>query len=164
MDKTEQLIDSTSSLRPTANPIAPAPNQSQKNLPDIIGETPSILFGGPPGNGPIDWSAVRIRKESQALNNDPETSRKIADDFNNPFSQPGSTQKLYLDLYFMYFHHRWPIFHSVTCDEESTASVLWSSLIMIGAWLDGTKGSRELAMNIHGSLVGFIFPRLVGPV
>ena len=63
-------------------------------------------------------------------------------------------------LYFSYFHHRWPIIHAPTY-RENGSNMQTESMEMIGTWLEGTLDSRNSAIAMHFSLVDRIFQQLV---
>lgn len=64
-------------------------------------------------------------------------------------------------LYFKHFHHRWPILHAPTFDEDSDPFVITASVSMIGAWLEGSKESKDLALTIHDRLMNHALQKLV---
>jgi hypothetical protein len=103
LDETMGQIEGTSDVEAVENSTITVPDNRKRGVPDIIGKNPAIVFGGPPGNGPIDWSTVRIQKDTSSPDILPATSRQVADDFKNPFPQLESVEKNYLGLYFKYF-------------------------------------------------------------
>jgi hypothetical protein len=118
-------------------------------------------------NDPIDWFSLRIVRDPPNTTNwelpygisQPNSNRGHQDLYPLP---EAATQK-YLNLYFTYFHHRWPIIHSPSFDETSHPSVVVSSMRMIGAWISGTQDSRWLATAMHERLMAHVIPQLVYP-
>jgi hypothetical protein len=102
-------------------------------------------------DGLIDWSAVKIRADVSIEDG----SRTEAE------TQPDETSKEYLELYYAHFHHRWPIIHRASLEEETSRSILLSSMAMIGAWLEGSKQSKRIALDSHELLVREALSQLV---
>jgi len=101
----------------------------------------------------LEWVlSSRIEKGS--------TSPWIRDD--DPLGLSDFLMQKYAELYFSHFHHRWPIIHSPTWQADAP-NIMASSVYMIGAWLEGTRGSKEFAISKHGRLMGHISRRLVCP-
>lgn len=65
------------------------------------------------------------------------------------------------EIYFKYFHDRWPILHFDTFG-ETDPYVLRASVAMIGAWLEGRNESQDRALILHDRLMAHILERLVG--
>lgn len=64
-------------------------------------------------------------------------------------------------LYFKHFHHRWPIIHAPNFNEETDPFVVTASVSMIGAWLEGSEESRDLALTIHDRLTIHLLQKMV---
>jgi hypothetical protein len=111
----------------------------------------------PKTNGLLDWTAIRVIR----VRSDPERqgSSDAEDAESDGDADPFSA--LYLDLYYSYFHHRWPILHRASFDQEKCRPDVVSSMKMIGAWLTGRPESRKYAVDIHDGLVARLLPRLV---
>ena len=115
--------------------------------------TPS-LFQVPNMNGLVDWSAVKIRDDSTASN----ASLVLDPDLAN---QPDPASETYLELYYAHFHHRWPIIHRPSLEEENSTGIVCSSMTMIGAWLDGSLEAKKRAIDSHERLIADITSQLV---
>jgi hypothetical protein len=111
----------------------------------------------PKTNGLLDWTAIRVIR----VRSDPERqgSSDVEDAESDSAADPFSA--LYLDLYYSYFHHRWPILHRASFDQEKCRPDVVLSKKMIGAWLTGRPEPRKYAINIHDGLVARLLPRLV---
>ncbi|KAF7865235.1 hypothetical protein EAF04_006212 [Stromatinia cepivora] len=120
----------------------------------------SLALGRIP-QGIVDWSNLRIQQDApqtgEACQNPP-----------LPISNPDylcsvtkETGERYRTIYFAHFHDRWPIVHSPSYeDTEEVPKLLLPSILMIGAWIDGTPSSRYWALKVHHNLVKRILPRL----
>ena len=70
--------------------------------------------------------------------------------------------EVYLEVYFDQFHHRWPIIHRPSHEEEVSETDLCElSMRMVGAWLLGTSKAVRFALETHAVLVNHIMPQLV---
>lgn len=68
----------------------------------------------------------------------------------------------YLDSYFEQFHHRWPIIHRPSHEEEvKEADLCVLSMKMIGGWILGTTESIQFASETHNVLAEHITSELV---
>ncbi|KAH7388956.1 hypothetical protein BKA64DRAFT_645427 [Cadophora sp. MPI-SDFR-AT-0126] len=94
--------------------------------------------------GLVDWLSLKVL---------PDQGPKAID---NP--DPISAE--YLDIYFTYFHHRWPIVHRPSFEAEGENTLVVSSAKMIGAWLLGSYESKAFAITWHEALVEQLLPRL----
>ncbi|KAG9244516.1 hypothetical protein BJ878DRAFT_421194 [Calycina marina] len=63
------------------------------------------------------------------------------------------------EIYFTHFHYRWTIIHASTYDPDE-CHLLSSSIVMIGAWLDGVQASKDYARTSHLRLVNEAIQRL----
>ncbi|KAE9364431.1 hypothetical protein N431DRAFT_388527 [Stipitochalara longipes BDJ] len=115
--------------------------------------TSSALFQAPNINGLVDWSAVKIRIDSTA----PDASLALDPDLEN---QPSSVSETYLELYYTHFHHRWPIIHRPSLEEEASTGIVYSSMTMIGAWLEGSHEAKKRALDSHKMLITDITSQL----
>jgi hypothetical protein len=70
-------------------------------------------------------------------------------------------EKNYIDSYFQYFHHRWPIVHRPSYKGSDQRLPLLCAMSMIGAWEFGSGGSRMYSMVMHDYLMARIPPLLV---
>jgi hypothetical protein len=115
------------------------------------------VLPGPKTSGLLDWTAIRVIR----VRSDPERqgSSDAEDAESDGDADPFSA--LYLDLYYSYFHHRWPILHRASFDQEKCRPDVVSSMKMIGAWLTGRPESRKYAVDIHDGLVARLLTRLV---
>jgi hypothetical protein len=112
------------------------------------------LFKAPNVTGLVDWAAIRIRTDSDAQNTSPASDGDLE-------LKLDTDSERYLELYYLHFHHRWPIFHRPSLDEEDTGTMLTLSMVMIGAWLEGSLEARKRALHLHEKLVGIIRSQLV---
>ena len=64
------------------------------------------------------------------------------------------------DLYFLHFHHRWTIFNRPTYD-PCDLNILSASVLLIGAWLEGSLEAKEYAIKSHIGLMDDILMKLV---
>ncbi|KAL2062760.1 hypothetical protein VTL71DRAFT_5832 [Oculimacula yallundae] len=120
----------------------------------------SFKLPGP--TGLVDWSEAKVLPDES-----PAFTEKPID--------PTSTK--YLDTYFKYFHHRWPIIHRPSFEGEGKNTIVMSSIKMVGAWLEGSSDSRRFAIMcrsiilvmpafeknfapLHEALVEQLLPRL----
>ncbi|KAG0646616.1 hypothetical protein D0Z07_7504, partial [Hyphodiscus hymeniophilus] len=113
--------------------------------------------------GPIDWTSVRVQNdslESSNLSDAPYGVPQSTSEDDIWPSIPVAEQTKFVKSYFAHFHHRWPILHAPIFTIESAPPVLRSCVIMIGACIYGTDGSKQLASSLHGRVYGYIFPRL----
>ncbi|PVH76532.1 hypothetical protein DL98DRAFT_425363 [Cadophora sp. DSE1049] len=95
--------------------------------------------------GLVDWSSVKVLPD--------QTSKDV--------DKADPTSAEYLDIYFTYFHHRWPIFHRPSFEAEGGNTLVVSSAKMIGAWLLGSFESKAFAITCkHEALVEQLLPRL----
>jgi hypothetical protein len=116
--------------------------------------TSSSLFRAPNVNGLVDWSAVKIRNDSN-VRNDPQV-------LDPELEVPLDTEsEKHLELYYVHFHHRWPLIHRPSLEEETPVSIMLSSMIMIGAWLEGSREAKKRALDSHEKLVSGITSQLV---
>jgi Fungal Zn(2)-Cys(6) binuclear cluster domain/Fungal specific transcription factor domain len=154
---------SSTSPKPSAREQEPAPSSSYQAAPlasnsqsqrPPLSLTGSSQFWAPGTSGLVDWSAVKIRTDSNAQN----TSRTQAVD---PDVSLDAVSTKYLDLYYARFHHRWPIIHRPSLEEETPVSIVLSSMTMIGAWLEGTQQAKTRALNSHEQLVSEALSQLV---
>ncbi|PMD37524.1 hypothetical protein L207DRAFT_77233 [Hyaloscypha variabilis F] len=115
--------------------------------------TSSSLFQVPNIHGLVDWSAVKIRTDSAAA----DASLVLDPNLEN---RPDSTSATYLELYYAHFHHRWPIVHRPSLAEEPSIGIVFSSMTMIGAWLDGSVEAKKRALDSHETLITDITSQL----
>jgi hypothetical protein len=102
----------------------------------------------------INWSAVKIRTDSSFQNALPAPDIDLE-------SQLDAESEKYLELYYLHFHHRWPLFHRPSLDEEAPGIIVSSSMAMIGAWLDGSLEAKKRALDSHEKLIANITSQLV---
>jgi len=102
----------------------------------------------PGPSGLFDWFSIQIRPETDFPPNTPHTP-----------ADPASIK--YLEIYFSAFHHRWPIIHRPSFEQENEQTLVVSSVKMIGAWLLGCPESRAFAVTWHNALMEQLVPRLV---
>lgn len=67
----------------------------------------------------------------------------------------------FIQLYFSHFHPRWPILHRHSFLKDDKPEELVSSLVVIGAWLDGKQNSRHFATSSHNRQMEMLDKRLV---
>lgn len=70
------------------------------------------------------------------------------------------TSERYLLFYYSHFHHRWPIIHRPSLDDEDSENLARSSMANIGAWLEGSKQAKDFALKSHEKLVKEIMSQL----
>lgn len=112
------------------------------------------LFQVPRSTGLLDWSSVKIRADSNLQNSSPPLDPDLE-------TQLDPQSERYLELYYVHFHHRWPIFHRPSLDEEAPVAIVLSSMTMIGAWLEGSLESKKCALNSQEILISEITSQLV---
>ncbi|OOQ89763.1 hypothetical protein PEBR_07250 [Penicillium brasilianum] len=66
----------------------------------------------------------------------------------------------FIDLYFARFHDQWPILHRATFLPDEVPDELTYSIVMIGAWVDGSESSRNLSLKLHDQLMAFFHTQL----
>lgn len=86
--------------------------------------------------GLVDWSTVKV----------------LPDQESNGTGKPDATSAEYLDIYFTYFHHRWPIVHRPSFEAEGENTLVVSSAKMIGAWLLGSFESKAFAITCKSTI------------
>jgi hypothetical protein len=114
----------------------------------------SSLFRAPTVTGLVDWSAVKIRTDSSVQKALPALDLDLE-------SQLDADSEKYLELYYLHFHHRWPLFHRPSLNEEAPGIIVSSSMAMIGAWLEGSLEAKKHALDSHEKLVTNITSQLV---
>lgn len=124
-------------------PVAPAPHPAREL------EAPMITMP-PPRLGYMDLMNMRVEKHPR---NDHAMS---IDDI-----EISPTERKYLDSYYDNFHHRWSMIHRPSFDTNKNETPLIAAMKMIGAWLLGTRESKEYATNVHERLAANLLPRLV---
>jgi hypothetical protein len=149
----------TESLRNSAL-LPPGPDEppmgvlADNSTQQPLSLTSSSLFRAPNVNGLVDWSAVKIRNDSNVRNDpqvlDPELEVLL-----------DTKSEKHLELYYVHFHHRWPLIHRPSLEEETPVSIMLSSMIMIGAWLEGSREAKKRALDSHEKLVSGITSQLV---
>ncbi|KAJ8062336.1 hypothetical protein OCU04_008882 [Sclerotinia nivalis] len=104
--------------------------------------------------GIIDWTAMQLRP-------DPQVTTIAASRIAIPGAELPQYLELYTELYFDHFHHRWPIIHRASREEEAgEAGLCELSIAMIGAWLSGTSKAMKYATETHAVLIDHITPQL----
>lgn len=102
----------------------------------------------------MDWTSIQIRPDPKPVPI-PATEVGIRCD----------QSEKYLEVYFDQFHHRWPIPHRPSTEEEVNETDLCGfSMRMIGAWLLGNDESVQFAEQTHTVLVNHIMSQLVGSI
>lgn len=149
-------------------PPAPQPNESVvsrdldslKRSPPIPLEPPSANLATQQALDPLKESpgqmGVQWVLSSRVENTIP--CKLLQDD--GPSLITESALAGYMELYFKYFHHRWPIIHAPTYESDGT-TILTSSMWMMGAWLYGSAESQEIAVVKHKDIMSQISSRLV---
>jgi hypothetical protein len=122
--------------------------------PRILPLASSSLFRAPNVTGLVDWTAVKVRTDSNAQNSSSASGGELD-------LRLDRDSERYLELYYLHFHHRWPIFHRPSLAEEATVTIATLSMVMIGAWLEGSPEARKRALHLHEKLVAIIRPQLV---
>jgi Fungal Zn(2)-Cys(6) binuclear cluster domain/Fungal specific transcription factor domain len=135
-------------------------DESQKRILNTnnIQKTPSLtgssLFRAPNANSLVDWLAVTIRNDQNVRNDssalDPELEFQL-----------DAESEEYLELYYIHFHHRWPLIHRPSLEEETPVAIVLSSMAMIGAWLHGSHQAKKRALDSHKILISEITSQLV---
>ena len=168
-----------SSQLPTSN-VAPAPAPAmpqqiqEPDEPNVIASTYSmdISMSGVESHTPVsvapesitetiatenrmNWILYsRIEKDLEPL----DAFTQVEDVQVQPRSD--DFQKKCYELYFLHFHHRWTIFHPSTYD-PCNPNMLTASIVVIGAWLEGSCEAKEYAIKAHITLMDEIFIKLV---
>jgi hypothetical protein len=111
--------------------------------------------------GLIDWASMKVQKAAE----DPvkaETGFEL--DENPNLIRPTvseEAEKAYLDSYFQYFHHRWPIVHRPSYMSSSHRLPLLCAMNMIGALEIGDGRSMMYGMVMQDYLMHLMPPLLV---
>jgi hypothetical protein len=160
----EQELPGRSSANPTnmGNPVHLPQTPDEPLLEVSVGNdtqqalslTSPSLFQVPNIHGLVDWSAVKIRTDSAAA----DASLVLDPNLEN---QPDSISETYLEVYYAHFHHRWPIVHRPSLAEEPSIGIVFSSMTMIGAWLEGSVEAKKWALASHETLITDITSQLV---
>ncbi|KAM0145647.1 hypothetical protein ACHAPG_011527 [Botrytis cinerea] len=104
--------------------------------------------------GLIDWTTIQIRPDIQ-VTTIPVTTVGTRCDESHKYSE------IYSKIYFDHFHHRWPIMHLPSHEEEvNEADLCEQSMSMIGAWFLGTNRAVQFAIDTHIILVDRIISQL----
>ena len=105
--------------------------------------------------GLIDWTAIQIRP-------DPQVTTVHTTDVWIHRDESQKYLEVYLEVYFDQFHHRWPIIHRPSHEEEVIEAELCElSMGIVGAWLLGTSKAVQFAVETHAVLVNNIMSQLV---
>ncbi len=97
----------------------------------------------------INWLSVKVTK-------DPEVPK----DSEFPSEEPEEAEQ-YSKCYFERFHDRWPIIHRPSYRGHQNIAVINSSVLMMGAWLEGSEASKQYAVKMHSNFVDLLLSRLV---
>jgi hypothetical protein len=143
----------SSQIQPVSEGAATGTSTTSSNLKPFPFTSPS-LFRAPNVNGLVDWSAVKIRTHADGQNHSPTLDADLD-------IQPDAESERYLELYYLHFHHRWPIVHRPSLDDEAPVTIVLSSMTLIGAWLEGSLEGKKRALNSHDKLVSNIASQLV---
>lgn len=115
--------------------------------------------------GPIDWTSAKVRNDlppRPEFCDAPYGENQSPSNGIWPALAKSETSK-FMKLYFSHFHHRWPVLHAPTFEEETAPPVLLSCVAMIGAFIHATNESMELAIDLQNRVFDHIIPRLVCP-
>ena len=151
----EASVDNFSSGRNSSSRLSPAMASISVKSSDhdtVSSNSPAPLtpIPIPRSDGLIDWSATRIERNNQVRDSD--------------LLHETPAAERYLKCYFTLFHHRWPIVHQPGYDDSAkgpVVDILISSMIMMGAWLEGTTEARRYAMTIHSKVMTQCFSDMV---
>ncbi|TGO63320.1 hypothetical protein BOTNAR_0102g00220 [Botryotinia narcissicola] len=103
--------------------------------------------------GPIDWTTIQVRPDIQVTT---DTATTMGTDESQIYSE------IYLEVYFDHFHHRWPIVHCPSHEEEANENESCElSMRMIGTWLLGTGRAVQFAIDTRE--IGFFRPETAWP-
>lgn len=132
---TEVTAPQTSSLEVDVSHLRAGPGSAP-----AVAKTPGL----------VDWTSIQIRPDPQPVP--------------IPATEVGircEESEKYLEVYFDQFHHRWPIPHRPSHEEEVNETDLCElSMTMIGAWLLGNDESVQFAEQAHVVLVDHIMSQL----
>ncbi|TVY29108.1 hypothetical protein LHYA1_G002464 [Lachnellula hyalina] len=111
----------------------------------------------PLGNGIIGLKMLQLRNDSPSRNS------KVPFDSQPEFlldeglpMPPDDATDSYEKLYFDHFHHRWPIIHRPSYEDQNPShllSALRLSTLMIGGWFSGTIEGMKYALEVHDYLM-----------
>lgn len=108
----------------------------------------------------VDWMNVKIRKD-EPLSPLIKTPKSDDVDVLSPPFCPSDLEQKYMNAYYTYFHHRWPIIHRPSHADENESVILVCAMKMNGAWLYGSAASRLWALAMQGYLISKLPPMLV---
>lgn len=156
-------VDNSPTPRSNINQRA-SPNLDLPNLSDTIHLPPSAAVRVDRDN-PIDWMAMRIVRDSPSATTRPLTGETCQNNsiplYKDFYPLPEAVSQKYLNSYYAHFHHRWTIIHSPSLEAKAHASLVLSSMKMIGAWISGAQDAKWLAIAIHERLMAHVIPQLV---
>jgi hypothetical protein len=147
----------------------PANNQTASpslELPSLAGPMPrSVTALRIENEGGIDWFNMMIERDSPSTTNGThsvETARSgFAPTHPDFYPIPKDVGQNYLNVFYGYFHHRWPIIHSPSLEQSTNLPLILSCMKMIGAWLSGTQDAKWLAIAMHERITAYLIPQLV---
>lgn len=137
------------------------------DLPGLSGTLPRPVSAALRADldGPIDWSTMRIERDSSNDANRELIVQASQTNFvpipRDLYPLPKAASRKYLEAYYAHFHHRWTIVHSPSLEMKSHTSLILSSMKMIGAWLSGNQEAKWLAVAMHERLMSHVLPRFL---
>lgn len=151
----------------TAGLITNSRESPDLDLPSLSGILPRPVSAALRADldGPVDWSTMRIERDSSNDANRELIVQASQTNFvpipRDLYPLPKAASQKYLEAYYAHFHHRWTIVHSPSLEMKSHASLILSSMKMIGAWLSGNQEAKWLAVAMHERLMSHVLPRFV---
>lgn len=113
----------------------------------------------------IDWFNITIERDPPSTANGTHSVESARSGFAPTFSDfypiPKDAGQKYLNLFYGYFHHRWPLIHIPSLEQSTNLPLLLSCMKMIGAWLSGTQDAKWLALAIHERIASYLISHLV---
>ncbi|CZR56525.1 uncharacterized protein PAC_06414 [Phialocephala subalpina] len=141
--------DESPSWGGTTEVLAPPTSSREVDAPQPS-EEPRSARAAAKTPGLVDWTLIQIRPDPQPQ---PIPAAEVG-------IRRDESEK-YLEVYFDQFHHRWPILHRPSHDEEVNETDLCKlSMRMMGAWLLGNDESVQFAEQTHIVLVDHIMSQL----
>jgi hypothetical protein len=158
--------------QPTASAqVASSSDTGQDQSPtEVVEAMPPNFFDAASNalskTGLIDWLALKVQNDANkqpqiSLPDTPAGSLDSNDAHTRPMA-PDHLEESYIDLYFKYFHHRWPIVHRPSFAGSELGLFLKCAMKMIGAWHCGTGESMMYSLAMHGYLMVHLPSMLVG--
>ncbi|KAG9236530.1 hypothetical protein BJ875DRAFT_222212 [Amylocarpus encephaloides] len=116
----------------------------------------SVLF---PKLNVVDWTAMKVQIDRTKAEQQPLPESILNTPDSSLCARPTLPDRLeaeYLAAYLEHFHHRWPVVHRPSYEDNEMSSFLQCAMKMIGAWALGLGESKLYAVSMHRYLMSHI--------